>query len=228
MEAALEFLGMRDMRGKTVAIQGTGNVGGPLIGFLFEKGVKRIMACEINPALIEPLRKKYARKNLELLPVSSEDDSIFREECDIFSPNATGAVLNQRTIPLLRAKIICGAANNQLEDPVRDDTSLFERGILYVPDFLTNRMGIVNAANEQYGYVKNDPLFERHLDRDWEHSIFQTALRVCRESKASSEPTARIAMRLADKLALEGHPIFGHRGRLIIDSLVADRWQDCV
>jgi glutamate dehydrogenase/leucine dehydrogenase len=227
MEAALDFLGMGNLSGKTVAIQGTGNVGRPLIRFLFEKGVRKITACDINPQLAEAVLREFAGRSIEIRTVSCADDSIFGEECDIFSPNATGAILNPRTIPLLRAKIVCGAANNQLEDAARDDPLLFNRGIVYVPDFLTNRMGIVNAANEQYGYVKNDPLFERHLSRDWEHSIFQTTLRVLCESKDTGEPTARIAMRLADKLSLEEHPIFGHRGRLIINSLVEDRWQEC-
>jgi leucine dehydrogenase len=227
MEAALEFLGMGSLEGKTVAVQGTGNVGGPLVGFLFEKGVGRIVACDTNPDNADSARRQFAGRNLEIRTVGRGDDSIFREACDIFSPNATGAVLNPRSIPLLRAKIVCGAANNQLEDPGRDDAALLGRGIAYVPDFLTNRMGIVNAANEQYGYVKHDPLFERHLSRDWEHSIFQTARRVLHESRSKGEPTGRIAVRLADELSLEPHPIFGHRGRLIIDSLVEDRWDEC-
>lgn len=226
MEAALAFAGMEELTGKTIAVQGMGNVGGPLIRFLFEKGVRKIIACDINARIAESLRRASAGLGLEIRSVSCGDDSIFREECDVLSPNATGAVLNSRTIPLLKAKIVCGAANNQLEDPDRDDSTLFERGIIYVPDFLANRMGIVNAANEQCGYVTDDPLFERHLSRDWEHSIFQTTLRVLRESKETGEPTGRIAVRQAEKLSLELHPIFGHRGRQIIDSLVADRWHE--
>ena len=226
MEAALEFLKKGDLRGKVIAIQGMGNVGGPLIRFLFEKGVRRIIACDINARLGDSLRRASIGLGLEIRTVTCGDDSILREECDIFSPNATGAILNPRTIPLLKAKIVCGAANNQLEDPGRDDSALFDRGIVYVPDFLANRRGIVNAADEQYGYVTNDPLFERHLSSDWEYSVFQTTLRVLRESKATGEPTGRIAVRQAEKLSLEPHPIFGHRGREIIDSLVADRWQE--
>jgi len=224
IEAALEFLKRGDLRGKVIAIQGMGNVGGPLIRFLFEKGVRRIIACDINARLAESLRQASIGLDLEIRTVACGDDSIFREECDIFSPNATGAILNPRTVPLLKAKIVCGAANNQLEDPNRDDSALFDRGIVYVPDFLANRMGIVNAANEQYGFVTNDPLFERHLSRDWENSVYQTTLRVLGEAKATGEPSGRIAVRQAEKLSLEPHPIFGHRGRLIIDSLVADRW----
>ena len=227
MEAALEFLGMSGLEGKTVAVQGTGNVGGPLIGFLFEKGVKAVTACDINPETAAAARRDFAGRGLEVQTIARADDSIFRAACDIFSPNATGAILNPRTIPLLRTKIVCGASNNQLEDPTRDDRGLLERGIAYVPDFLVNRMGIVNAANEQYGYVRNDPLFERHLSRDWDRSIFQTTRRVLEESRAAGRPTGQIAVRLAEELSFEKHPIFGHRGRLIIDSLVEGRWHEC-
>jgi glutamate dehydrogenase (NAD(P)+) len=224
MEAALEYSNRGGLTGKTIAVQGAGNVGGRLIRFLFEKGVKKVIACDLNASIVDSLRAASAGLDLEIRTVPRGDDSIFGKECDIFSPNATGAALNPRTIPLLRTEIVCGAANNQLEDPNRDDAALFERGIIYVPDFLANRMGIVNAANEQYGFVSHDPLFERHLSRDWEHSVFQTTLRVLRESKETGEPSGRIAVRQAEKLSLEPHPVFGHRGRQIIDSLVADCW----
>ena len=125
---------------------------------------------------------------------------------------------------MIKAKVVCGAANNQLEDGKRDDSLIHERGILYVPDFLTNRMGIVNCADEASGYVTEDPLFERHLTRDWEYSIHQMTLRVLTESRDTKEPPAKIAIRTADELSLENHPVFGHRGQLIINSLVQDRW----
>jgi leucine dehydrogenase len=226
MEAALEFLEMGSLEGKTIAVQGMGNVGGPLIRFLFEKGIKRIYACDIDPGLVQKAESEFAGLPLEAEVVGRGDFSILGRACDILSPNATGAVLNPRTIPQIKAGIVCGAANNQLEDAVRDDRALLDRDIRYVPDFLNNRMGIVNAANEQYGYVRNDPLFERHLTRDWEFSIFQTTLRVLQKSCSTGTPTAEIAMQLADRLSLEEHPIFGHRGRQIIASLVEDRWHE--
>jgi len=224
MEAALEFLNLGELEGKTIAVQGMGNVGRPLIQFLFEKKVKKIYAADIDPVLVDKVRADFTGMNLDAKRLSPDDVSLFEAEVDIFSPNATGAVLNPVTIPLLRSKIVCGAANNQLEDAARDDGLLFGRAIVYVPDFLTNRMGIVNAANEQYGYVNNDPLFERHLERDWVHSIRRTTLNMLKESREKGEPTARITMAMADKLSMEEHPIFGHRGRLIIDSLVEDEW----
>jgi leucine dehydrogenase len=226
MEAALDFLDLGELAGKTIAIQGMGNVGGPLIGFLFAKDVRKIIACDIDPQVVADVKADFPDKDLEAQAVARDDASIFTAACDILSPNATGAILNPATIPQIKAKIVCGAANNQLEDPVRDDQALFERDIRYVPDFLTNRMGIVNAANEQYGYVKDDPLFERHLQKGWEHSVYQTTLQVLRKSCSTGTPTAEIAMRLADRFSLEEHPVFGHRGRQIIQSLVEDRWHE--
>ena len=127
---------------------------------------------------------------------------------------------------MLKAKVLCGAANNQLEDLERDGRALFERSITYVPDFLTNRMGIVNCANEQYGYVNNDPEIKQHFSKDWKHSIYNVTQKVLKESKSSNIPAAEIALKIADELSMELHPIFGHRGKQIINSLVDNEWQE--
>jgi leucine dehydrogenase len=226
MEAALAFLGEGTLEGKTVAVQGMGNVAAPLIRFLLEKKVKHVTACDINPALEDQIRQSFPDELVEPRIVGLDDLSIFAEECDILAPCACGAVLNPETIPMIRARIVCGAANNQLEDGIRDDKLLHERGILYVPDFLTNRMGIVNCANEQDGSVNHDPMIERHLEKDWEHSIHQAALRVFEESKQSGNPPAVVALAQANALSMEEHPLTGHRGQQIIDSLAADRWYE--
>jgi glutamate dehydrogenase/leucine dehydrogenase len=224
MEAALEFLNMGTLEGKTIAIQGLGHVGEPLIKFLFEKKVKKIIGTDINQTNVDSVKKLFSGMNLECRLVDKTDNSIYAEDCDIFSPNATGAILNKRTIPLLKARIVCGAANNQLEEMIADGKKLHEKGIIYVPDFLTNRMGIVTCAKEQYGYVNNDPLIENHFSREWEHSIFNRTFQVLRESKEKNIPSAEIALKLADKLSKENHPIFGHRGKQIIKSLVDNKW----
>ena len=226
MEAALAFINAGTLEGKTVAVQGMGNVGEPLIRFLFGKKVHKVIACDLDAALIERVKSEFAGKNLETTVVRSEDDCFLSVACDILSPCATGAILNPQSIPDLRTSIICGAANNQLADSDRDDRVLLDKGIVYVPDFLTNRMGIVNAANEQYGYVNEDPLFERHLTRDWEFSIYQTALRVLKESRKTNDPPAKVAIGMAEALSIENHPIFGHRGVQIIRSLVENRWHE--
>ena len=226
MEAGLKFIGKNSLKGKTVAVQGMGNVGKSLIRFLLEKNVTGIIANDINGEVVQRVLNEFGDKNLKANVVDRHDDSILKVQCDILAPCATGAVLHPKTIPHIKAKIICGAANNQLQDTERDDLLLYKKGIIYIPDFITNRMGIVNCANEQYGFVKDDPFVERHLSRDWEHSIYQTTLTVLESSQATSEPPARIAMREADRLSLEPHPIFGHRGKQIIDSLVTDRWHE--
>jgi glutamate dehydrogenase/leucine dehydrogenase len=224
MEAALEFMNMGTLEGKTVTIQGLGHVGEPLIKFLFDKKVKRIIGTDINQDNLNSVKKQFGDRNLECRLVHKNNDSIYSEACDIFSPNATGGILNSKSIPILKAKIICGAANNQLEDMKRDGQAIHKLGIVYVPDFLTNRMGIVTCANEQYGYINNDPLIENHFRKDWEHSIYNRTMQVLSESKEKNIPSAEIALKLADKLSKESHPIFGHRGKQIIKSLVDNEW----
>ena len=225
MEAASEFLNEGSLEAKTIAIQGLGHVGEPLVQFLFEKNVKKVIGTDINHDHINSIKKKFSGKNIDCRLVEKNDLSIFSEDCDIFSPNATGAILNPKTIPMINAKVVCGAANNQLEDMQRDGKSIHDKGIVYIPDFLTNRMGIVTCANEQYGYINNDPLIEDHFSRDWEHSIYNRATQVLKESREKNIPTADIALRLADKLSRENHPIFGYRGKQIIKSLVENKWQ---
>jgi glutamate dehydrogenase/leucine dehydrogenase len=224
MEAALEFLNLGTLEGKRIAVQGLGHVGEPLIKFLLMKKVKKIIGTDINPDNINLVKEVYAGANLEFRLVDKNDHSIFSEDCDIFSPNATGGILNSKTIPILNAKIVCGAANNQLEDMQTDGWAIHEKGIIYVPDFLTNRMGIVTCANEQYGYVNDDPLIENHVRKDWEHSIYKRTIQILKEEKEKNIPTAEIALKLADKLSRENHPIFGHRGKQIIKSLVENNW----
>src|SRR5205807_862150 len=72
-------------------------------------------------------------------------------DCDVFAPCALGAGLNDDTIPHLRAKIVAGAANNQLAEPRHGD-DLFARGILYAPDYAINAGGLINVAQEVKGY----------------------------------------------------------------------------
>ncbi len=224
MEAAMEYLG-DTLEGKTIAIQGMGNVGNPLIKFLFEKNVGKIIAWDIYPDVVEKVKAEFEGNNLEAHVAKRDDHSLMGIDCDILSPNATGATLNKETIPNIKAKVICGAANNQLENPAEDDKRIHEKEILYIPDFITNRMGIVNCADESAGYVMHDPLIERHLSKDWEYSIHQMTFNVLRESKVSAKSSGAVAVEMAEKLSLENHPIFGHRGQLIIDSLVKEGWE---
>ncbi len=143
----------------------------------------------------------------------------------MLAPSALGGVLGPKTIPQIRAPVICGPANNQLADESRDSAALTDRGIVHVPDFVANRMGIVYCGNEQYGYVNGDPMVKRHLSRSWKGGIHQTTRRVLELAQRSDVSPVVAASRLADEMAEQPHPIWGHRSAKIIESLVADRWE---
>ena len=223
MEAALESRREGNLEGKRVVVQGAGHVGEIIIELLLDRGAS-VLASDISEARIAALQKRWAERAIELRKSERGDLSILSEPCDILCPAATGAILNEETIPLLRCQIVCGAANNQLEDPERDDEALRARGILYLPDFLVNRMGIVNCANEQYGQIGADPSFERHLGKTWTSSIYQTSLRVIARADAEKIGPHRAAERTADELSQELHPIWGHRGAEIIAARRDDGW----
>ncbi|MCU0691607.1 MAG: amino acid dehydrogenase [Polyangiaceae bacterium] len=226
MQGALDALGMGTLAGKSVAMQGAGNVGAAMIQDLLDHGVTRVVATDIAEPHVVAARDRFAGKPVDVRIVAPSDVSIFETPCDLFAPNALGGVLNPDTIPLLNARIVCGAANNQLLDEQRDDRALAERGITYVPDFVCNRMGIVNCANEQYGVLPDDPAVLRHFGRDWDNALFVVTRAVLARAAASRTTTSQAANCLADELSAQPHPIWGHRGRAIMDALVAERWQD--
>ena len=224
MEAALEWLGRGDLGGKTVALQGLGNVSSWMIGDLLDRGVGRIMGADIDAAAAAACQERYTGAPVTLSVLAPGDVSILAEECDVLAPNAVGACLNPTTIPSIQAQVVCGAANNQLEDPRRDAETLKEHGVLYVPDFLANRMGIVNCANEQYGVFPGDPGVASHLDRETPTGVYRRCLEVFHRSDSSGRTAAAEAEALADELSREPHPIWGNRGQAIIDYLVESGW----
>jgi len=221
MEAALAHRGMGDLEGKTVAIQGLGHVGEPLVAFLHEAGVAKVVGSDIDPQATA-LCDRYPR--LEVTIADRGDEAILAVEADVVAPCAVGGVLHEGTIGALRAPIVCGAANNQLADPSTDGARLHARGVTYVPDFLVNRMGIVNCADEAAGYVDDDPHYADHLGREHDNSVFRLALEVLSRAAGEDRPSADIALELARERSMAEHPIFGHRGQRIIRSLMARGW----
>ncbi len=224
MEAALEACGLGTLEGKTIASEGLGNVARHMIGPLLERGMARFIGADIDAQAVKQAERMHDDERIETRLVAPGDHSMLGEPCDIVAPNAIGASLNPHTIPHIRARIVCGAANNQLEDPARDAAALAARGVLYVPDFLANRMGIVNCANEQYGTFDDDPAILEHLARDSETGIFQRTLAVLAAAKRSGRTPAEEAERLAEALSDVPHPIWGDRGQRIIDALVRSDW----
>ena len=137
--AVAQKLGRDDMNGVHVAVQGTGSVGGGAARLLAEAGA-RLSLADVDSARAEALAR-----DLEAETVSA--DAIMDVECDVFSPNALGAILDDTGIARLRAPIVAGGANNQLARP-EHGAKLAERGILYTPDYVINGGGIIAVTME--------------------------------------------------------------------------------
>jgi len=142
MQAAAQLVFGSDLKGLRVAVQGAGNVGSGLCRLLSEAGAKLIVA-DIDAARARALADKYGARY-------AFADEILEAEADILAPCALGAVLNDRTISRLNARLVCGGANNQLATDA-DGVVLLERGIAFVPDYVANAGGIINVAAEYMG-----------------------------------------------------------------------------
>jgi leucine dehydrogenase len=180
---AEEVWGSKELRGKRILIQGVGAVGGRLAIMLQEAGSK-VTICDINEARVKELAGKYG---FDVVP----DDKHLEVACDVYSPCARGATLNDKTIPKLKCRAIAGAANNQLLTPENGD-ELRKRGILYGPDYVINAGGIINVGVEMLpgGYREEEAL--RRIDR-----IPHNLKKVFEISKRDSISTQNAADRLA-------------------------------
>ena len=145
MEAAVRFrLGRETLQGLNVAVQGVGNVGYHLCRLLHEAGA-RLTVADIDAAKVE-----RAAREFDATPCGIDD--ILTLEVDVFAPCALGAILTVDSIPKLKASIVAGGANNQLET-AEDGERLANAGILYAPDYVINAGGIINVACEYYAEV---------------------------------------------------------------------------
>jgi len=136
-------LGRSSLDGVRISIQGVGHVGYYLAKELHTLGA-RLTVSDIDSARTSRVREEFGAT---VVP----NEQIFGQEVDVFAPCALGAVLDDGTIPQIRAKIIAGAANNQLAEPRHGD-ALQARGIVYGPDYAINAGGLVNVAQEYAGY----------------------------------------------------------------------------
>lgn len=136
---AARVFGSRDLAGRAVAVQGLGHVGLNLCRMLHDEGARLIVA-DMEPARAATTAQEFGAR-------VAEPATIHAAEADIFAPCAIGGVLNAETIPQIRAKMVAGAANNQLATGT-DADRLHSRGILYLPDYVANGGGIINVAAE--------------------------------------------------------------------------------
>ena len=113
-------------------MQGAGRVGAPMLERLLEKGVTSIVVSDVSNERCEELRRFFAGRPVEVRLARAGDEAILAEDCDVLLLNALGGVLSATTTPTIRARVICGAANNPLAREVRDADALHRRGVLYV------------------------------------------------------------------------------------------------
>ncbi|MDD3647497.1 MAG: Glu/Leu/Phe/Val dehydrogenase dimerization domain-containing protein [Candidatus Dojkabacteria bacterium] len=152
MKIGAEYLfGTKSLKDKTIAIQGLGNVGGYMVEFLTKEAAKLIVT-DIDKKVIASIKKKYPK--VMVAPPSK----IMNIKCDIFSPCAIGGILNSKTISSLRCQMICGSANNQLEVPDKDIERLEKKKILYLPDYIVNAGGIIQAIVEMNRGTKEEAI----------------------------------------------------------------------
>jgi len=176
--------GDNSVEGKTIAVQGVGNVGYYLCKLLHENGAK-IIISDVND-------ERVTRCIEEFNATAVDKDAIYSAEADIYAPCALGATVNDKTIPQLKCKIVCGGANNQLRDPLVHGKALQERGICYAPDYLANAGGVINVSYEHAEGGYNEDASRRDIDRIYNRM---------REVLRISDETGALAFQTADKLA---------------------------
>lgn len=181
--------GSDSLEGKTVAIQGCGNVGRYLAKELHDAGAKLIVS-DIDPSKTKRVVEMTGAKCVE-------GDAIFTADADIFSPCALGGIINDHTIPKLKVQIVAGGANNQLLEERHGD-ALAARGILYAPDYVANAGGVINVFGEVAGWDA-----QRALDKA--DDIYDTVLRVFDIAESQKIPTYEAADRLAEQRLASAH-----------------------
>ena len=186
IKAAAKYrLGCDSMAGVHVAIQGVGSVGGGVARLLAADGAKLTLA-DVNEARRDALAN-------ELDGDVAGVNEFMTLQADIFSPNALGAILGAASIAALNVAVIAGGANNQMATP-QDASRVFDRGILYAPDYVINAGGIINVGLEYLGNVRVKEVNDRIDD------IPNRLCTIWDESAAEKIPAAVVADRMAQRL----------------------------
>jgi leucine dehydrogenase len=183
--AAAVRLCVESLAGITVAVQGVGHVGSHLCRLLHDAGASLIVA-DVNEENLRALRDQVPAE-----VVSPHD--ILLSKADVLAPCALGNVLNSESIPNIRAKVVAGAANNQLAS-ADDGRQLAERGILYAPDYVINAGGVISVAHEYLGESTEERV------RGEVCKIPERLRHIFAEAESSARPTNAIADELARRI----------------------------
>jgi leucine dehydrogenase len=183
MKAAAKYkFGSDVLEGKKVLVQGIGHVGETLVDYLTGEGAKVIIS-DINEVRLQEIGNKYGAKIYQ-------GDDLYAADVDIYAPCALGATINDNTIHRIKAKVIAGAANNQLANENIHGAILQDKGIAYAPDFLINAGGIINVYSEIVGYDKAESMRKTE-------NIYNTTLEIFDYADANKITTHEAALLIA-------------------------------
>jgi valine dehydrogenase (NAD+) len=183
--AAEHVWGTPSVRGRRVGVEGVGKVGRRLVDHLREDGAD-VVVCDVDERAIERVHAIHPE-----VAVVADNAALVRSDIDVYAPCALGGSLNDDTVKVLGAKIVCGGANNQQAHP-GIEKQLAERGVLYAPDYVVNSGGVIQVADEIGGFD-----FERAKARATK--IFETTQRIFALAAEEGVPPAVAADRLAER-----------------------------
>ncbi len=183
IKAASKYkFGTDNLSGKKILVQGIGHVGESIVEMAAKEGAK-VIINDINKEQLERVSKKYGA-------TIHHDLDIYGLDVDIYAPCALGATINDDTINRIKAQVIAGAANNQLQDEVKHGRLLKEKGIAYAPDFLINAGGIINVYAEIAKYDRSEIIKQTE-------NIFNTTLEIFKLSDEKQISTHQAAFNIA-------------------------------
>jgi leucine dehydrogenase len=186
MKAAAKYqFGSDNLAGKKVLVQGNGHVGETLISYLTKEGAS-VFVSDIHQDKMENMVAKYGAK------IFTGAD-LYAADVDIYSPCALGATINDETVHKIKAKVIAGAANNQLAVESVHGQILRERGIAYAPDFLINAGGIINVYGELVKYPEGEAMRKTE-------NIYNTTLEIFSFADINNLTTQQAAMQIAQNI----------------------------
>jgi len=191
IKAAAKFrFGRADLQEVTIALQGVGGVGYHLARLLAADGA-RLLVADVRAAASERVADEFGATVVAV-------ESILAQEAQVFSPCALGGILNAQSIRQLKAKVVAGAANNQLAHD-RDGAALYAAGVLYAPDYVINAGGIINVYHEYYGTSSESQVSAAIA------LIPGRLAEIFERSKRENRPTNQVADELARARIAAGH-----------------------
>lgn len=167
-----------DVKGLRVAVQGVGQTGADICRQLHEAGASLIVS-DVNETAVRAIVERYGAQAVSPTQIHAQD-------VDVFAPCAMGAVINDNTLPEIKARAICGVANNQLAEP-RHGEALQQRGIAYVPDYVVNAGGMMGASTVIFSTPSREQSEKSIL------GLYHTILSILEEAAADKVPSSQVA-----------------------------------